>query len=72
MGVLLMTDDTNVEHTTYAGGDKQEIDACFTSRREATQFALGCLQRHGGRIWINNVEFTRKELENETMRENTF
>lgn len=51
-----------VEHITYKGGGKQEDETAFHTFEDAHEFALDMLQRHGGRVWINGHEITRKEL----------
>lgn len=52
-----------VEHTTYRHGDKQEDETAFETEAWAKEFALQCLQSYGGRVWINNQEYSMKELE---------
>ena len=52
-----------VEHTTYNRGATRSQDHDFATEAEAQQSALYYLQVHGGRVWINNKEYKRKELE---------
>lgn len=54
-----------VEHTTYARGGKETDETPFENEAWAKEFALQCLQRYGGRVWINNEEYQRSQLEKE-------
>jgi len=54
-----------VEHTTYQHGDKQEDETAFKTEAWAKEFALCCLQRFGGRVWINNTEYNQPQLKGE-------
>lgn len=51
-----------VEHVRYSHGGKDEEETAFTDQQEAREFALDQLQRYGGRVWVNNVEYTLKQL----------
>lgn len=51
-----------VEHIRYASGNNEEDATAFENEKEAHAFALDMLCRFGGRVWINNQEFTRGEL----------
>lgn len=57
-----------VEHTTYNHGSKQENESAFHTIAEAREFAYNMLCRHGGRVWINGQEMTRKDLLNVTIQ----
>lgn len=46
----------------YGDGANKEEQSEHPSCREAILFALIMLQRHAGRVWINNVEYSRAEL----------
>lgn len=51
-----------VEHITYKHGGKQEDETSCDTLEEARECARDLLARYRGRVWINNVEHTRKDL----------
>lgn len=52
-----------VEHIRYSKGGNDEEESFCRTLAEAKELGLSMLQRFGGRMWINNQEYTRKDLE---------
>lgn len=51
-----------VEHTTYRHGDKQEDETDCATEQEALDLAKHLLHQYGGRVWVNNQEYSRKDF----------
>lgn len=51
-----------VEHIRYSRGGSDEDETACATFEEARTLAMDWFCHYGGRVWINNQEYTRKEL----------
>ena len=51
-----------VEIIKYGPGDREEDEAAFTNLPDAEAFAQRMVASYGYRVWVNGIEFRRRDF----------